>query len=55
MSFSRICLAGGERGGYSHADIIGAVHDVVPKRAGARIGGHPMNLSRPVSEGRVNE
>src|SRR6202047_2581831 len=36
-------VARGERGGDSAADSPGALHDVVPKRAGARDGGRAMN------------
>src|ERR1017187_5010509 len=36
-------MAGGECGGDSAVDSPGALHDVVPKRAGARVGGCAMN------------
>ena len=39
-------VAGGERRGDIAAPAPGALHDVVSKRSGARVGGYPMNYRR---------
>src|SRR5258707_7626079 len=36
-------MAGGQCGGHPAAHSVGALHDVVPERAGMRDGGRPMN------------